>query len=81
MRKSLEFLVNSKSDNLVFLTLIGLEKFFAFEDETSEKHLRQALAINNEFSPTLVALGELERFTLRGEEARETYKQVLREDA
>ena len=43
MRKSLEFLVNSKSDNLVFLTLTGLEKFFAFEDEAAEKHLRQAL--------------------------------------
>ena len=62
-------------------TLLGLDQFFAFEDvETAEKHFRKALEQNTQFSPGLVALGELERTTFRFEEAKETYKQALRED-
>jgi len=67
-------------DNLTALTQLAMLRLLKYEDVKCARLLRRALEIDNSFAPTLVVMGELERFTGRSDMAQKYYQRAIKYD-
>jgi len=64
-------------DNFVALTQLAIFRLFQHEDLKAVRLLRRALSVKSSYTPALVTVAELLRFTGRSETAKKYYEMAL----